>query len=242
MKEIENKKQLIKNLDTIEQYLQSDSEDIYGAMAKLIANGKVFVAYLVDGQYHFAPSRFVGYKDNSLVDHRANRTKHGWDTNREISRVLDQSNHFNDEMEKCYLAYCEQLDVRPSNNHRSYWLLEEDLANEFTSYFTEGARKLITHEVRERNQKVVKEAKRLFQKSHDGELFCEICGFNFKTVYGKIGDGFIEAHHVVSLSTTSGEHEIKPSDFIMVCPNCHKILHRGNVSIKNLRSKFKKRP
>lgn len=43
MKEIKNKEQLIKNLDLIEQYLQ-DSDDIYNAMAKLIGNGKVFVA------------------------------------------------------------------------------------------------------------------------------------------------------------------------------------------------------
>lgn len=238
MKEIKNKEQLIKNLDLIEQYLQ-DSDDIYNAMAKLIGNGKVFVAYVVGGQYHFAPSRFVGYKDNSLVKHRASKTKDGRDTNREISRVLGQHNQFYEELEKCYLIYCEQLNVKPSRNQRTYWLLEEDLANELTSYFTEGTRKLIIHEVRERNQKVVKEAKRLFQKSHDGELFCEICGFNFKTVYGKTGDGFIEAHHIVSLSTTSGEHEIKPSDFIMVCPNCHKMLHRGNVTIKSLKSKFK---
>ena len=241
MKRIENKEQLIKNLDTIEQYLQSDSEEVYWAMADYIGRGKVFVAYLIEGQYHFAPSRFVGYKNNSLIKHDANDTKHGSRTTDRINKILGQ-NQFNANLEKNYIKYCKWLDVEPSNKQRTYWLLEEDLANEFTSHFTEGARKLITHEVRERNQKVVKEAKRLFQKSHDGELFCEICGFNFKTVYGKIGDGFIEAHHVVSLSTTLGEHEIKPSDFIMVCPNCHKMLHHGNVSIKNLRSKFKKRP
>lgn len=181
---------------------------------------------------------FVGYKNNSLIKHDANDTKHGSRTTDRINRILGQ-NQFNANLEKNYIKYCKWLDVEPSNKQRTYWLLEEDLANEFTSHFTEGARKLITHEVRERNQKVVKEAKRLFQKSHDGELFCEICGFNFKTVYGKIGDGFIEAHHVVSLSTTLGEHEIKPSDFIMVCPNCHKMLHRGNVTIKSLKSKFK---
>lgn len=242
MKEIKNKEQLIKNLQKIEQYLQSDSEEFYKTMAEYIGRGKVFVAYRVGGQYHFAPSRFVGYMNNTLLKHKANETKHGWDTNPAISKVIGNKNRLDERLEKSFLQYCKFLDVKPREyvrTHRTYWLLEEDLANEFTSYFTEGARKLITHEVRERNQKVVKEAKRLFQKSHDGELFCEICGFNFKTVYGKIGDGFIEAHHVVGLSTTSGEHEIKPSDFIMVCPNCHKMLHRGNVSIKSLKSKFK---
>ena len=87
------------------------------------------------------------------------------------------------------------------------------------------------HLVRERNNKVVKEAKRLFKLSHNGRLYCEVCGFDFSERYGKIGDGFIEAHHKVEFSKTNGEHEIKPSDFAMVCSNCHSMLHRDNISI-----------
>lgn len=245
MVEIKNKKQLIRNLETIEQYLQSEFDEVFNPMAKLIANGKVFVAYLVDGDYHFAPSRFVGYRNNTLKKHEANTSKDGRVTNRSISKVLDQSNCFYKELEKHYITYCLWLGVIPSKKDRTYWLIDENLANEFTSpHFTEGSRKLITHEVRERNQKVVKEAKRLFRREHNGELFCEICGFNFKAVYGKVGDGFIEAHHKVSLSSMAKEHKVNPSDLMMVCPNCHRMLHRqvngSFISIKQLQRFLRK--
>ena len=98
-----------------------------------------------------------------------------------------------------------------------------------------------THLVRERNTKVVKEAKRLFKETHNGRLFCEVCGFDFCEKYGEIGDGFIEAHHKLEFSKVQGEHEVKTTDFAMVCSNCHSILHRGEISISKLRNRLKKR-
>lgn len=247
METIKTKKELIKNLETIEQYLQSEQADIFETMARYVARGKCFVAYIVDGQYHFAPSRFVGYANNSLLKHDANTSKHGRDTNPAITRILGEK-RFIKKLEQSYFTYCEWLGVTPNDNkqaRRTYWLLNADLVDEFkTSHFTEGKRKLVTHETSERDPRVVKEAKRIFKQEHDGELFCEICGFNFKAVYGKVGDGFIEAHHKISLSSITKEHKVKPSDLMMVCPNCHRMLHRQvngkYMSIKQLQKAIKK--
>ena len=74
---IDTKSQLISNLDRVECYLSSVNEELYNAMAQYIARGRVFVTYIVDGKYHFAPSRFVGYKDNTLVKHQNNEEKDG---------------------------------------------------------------------------------------------------------------------------------------------------------------------
>lgn len=49
--------------------------------------------------------------------------------------------------------------------------------------FIEGSKKLVTHVRTERNQALVREAKREFQKKH-GRLFCEGCGFEFAVRYG----------------------------------------------------------
>ena len=245
MKLVATKNEIIQNLETIERNLQSKDDEIYAKMARYIAWGKCFIAYLVNGQYHFAPSRFVGYAKNSLLAHDANTSKHGWDTNPAISGVVGHQNVFDENLDKAYLRYCEWLDVKPKNNKRSYWILDGDFVDVFSSpHFTEGARRLVVHEVSERNPKVVKVAKHIFKKEHDGELFCEICGFNFKTFYGKVGEDFIEAHHKVSLSSTTKEHKVKPSDLIMICPNCHRMLHRkvnGKfMSINQLQKALKK--
>ncbi|RBO96851.1 HNH endonuclease [Nocardia puris] len=55
---------------------------------------------------------------------------------------------------------------------------------------------------------------------------CEVCGFDFEEVYGPRGAGFIECHHIVPLSV-SGETKTRLSDLILLCSNCHRMIHRG---------------
>ena len=236
---IDTKSQLIRNLDRVEGYLSCANEELYNTMAQYIARGRVFVTYIVDGKYHFAPSRFVGYKDNTLVKHQNNEEKDGRITTPAITKILGHR-AFDPRLEEAYLIYCEWLGVKAVNHKRTYWFLEQDILNELTSEpFQEGGYKMRTHLFRERNSKVVKEAKRLFKLSHNGRLYCEVCGFDFSERYGKMGEGFIEAHHKVEFSKTLGEHKIRPSDFAMVCSNCHSMLQRGEISISKLKNRLK---
>ena len=56
--------------------------------------------------------------------------------------------------------------------------------------------------------------------------FCSVCGFDFKLVYGEIGDGFIHVHHLTPISSIRSEYELDPiKDLRPVCPNCHAMLH-----------------
>ncbi|WP_406280768.1 HNH endonuclease [Nocardia sp. NBC_00881] len=60
----------------------------------------------------------------------------------------------------------------------------------------------------------------------EGRVRCEICSFDFEAVYGEHGVGYIECHHVVPLHV-SGETKTKPADLILLCSNCHRMIHRG---------------
>lgn len=81
------------------------------------------------------------------------------------------------------------------------------------------------HKSKERNQKVVTAKKeRTFREN--GFLKCEICGFDFKDVYGDLGDGFIECHHKKPLSEIDTATKTRINDLILVCSNCHRMLHR----------------
>ena len=95
----------------------------------------------------------------------------------------------------------------------------------------EGSLKLSQHLTRERNPKIVKLAKEHFMLTHAGSLFCEICGFNFSTFYGELGEGFIEAHHKKPIAIMEPGDETRVEDFIMVCSNCHSMLHINNDCI-----------
>jgi 5-methylcytosine-specific restriction protein A len=58
-----------------------------------------------------------------------------------------------------------------------------------------------------------------------GRVACETCGFDFEKVYGELGHGFIHVHHKVPLHF-SGETKSTLDDLLLVCVNCHQMIHR----------------
>lgn len=75
----------------------------------------------------------------------------------------------------------------------------------------------------ERHPSASREAKR-----HHG-LTCQGCGFRFIQLYGELGDGFIEAHHLRPLSDLQEGVPVRydvATDFAVLCSNCHRMIHR----------------
>ena len=69
---------------------------------------------------------------------------------------------------------------------------------------------------------------------------CQVCGFDFSEVYGEIGEGFIEVHHINPLSSKNAVVRVDPStDLVCLCANCHRMIHKapnGVYSVDELRS------
>ena len=86
----------------------------------------------------------------------------------------------------------------------------------------ENYAKYRVHSRIERSASIPKEVKRLQGYS------CLACGFNFETAYGELGKNYIEAHHVVPVSVSAGkEKQVNLlEDFLVLCANCHKMIHR----------------
>jgi len=79
----------------------------------------------------------------------------------------------------------------------------------------------------ERNRGIVNALKTQRIHQYKGHLPCEICKFDFLDSYGLVGAGYIEAHHKESLALSpKGGRVTSVEDFILVCSNCHRILHR----------------
>ena len=92
------------------------------------------------------------------------------------------------------------------------------------------------HRYRERDTKLVKRKKKRVLKEK-GNLSCEVCGFDFKRVYGDHGYGFIECHHTKPVSELKVGEKTKLSDLSLVCPNCHRMIHtkRPWLSVEELK-------
>jgi 5-methylcytosine-specific restriction protein A len=240
-KTIESVEDLKQNLSKVESYLVSESnDDDFEEMCDYIKRGHNLVAYLVGEEYHFAPSRFVGYKNNSLSKHKNNRLQHlvtGTETDKVINQIL-RKHTVSDDMESKYQKFCKSLHIEPDNRTRKYWCLDNDVMPDLQETFEEGTAKLRTHIHYERNK-----AARDKCIAINGAV-CKICGMDFEKVYGEVGKGYIQVHHIVPISESEGTHNIDPEkDLIPVCANCHCMLHRlynGKfTTIKELSKRFR---
>ena len=116
------------------------------------------------------------------------------------------------------LSHVSKLDKQVWQEYAIPWYFQEIVNAE------EGKQVTVTHLLYERNRCIVNKKKQ--QTALKGELECEICHFNFEKVYGNVGKNFIEAHHIVPLAEAKGLHKTKLEDLILVCSNCHRMLHR----------------
>ena len=98
-----------------------------------------------------------------------------------------------------------------------------------------------THFIRERNKGIVKKKKDNFIKKN-GKLFCEACGFDFEEVYGERGKSFIECHHIKPISKLNSDDKTSIKDLMLLCSNCHRIVHTKQpwLTPKELKELIKK--
>jgi 5-methylcytosine-specific restriction protein A len=92
------------------------------------------------------------------------------------------------------------------------------------------------HKRIERNQKLALKAKKVHS------YICQACEFNFEKQYGKLGKGFIEAHHLTPLYELKGQKvTLNPkTDLAVLCSNCHRMIHKSEFvsQVKDFRAKY----
>jgi len=91
--------------------------------------------------------------------------------------------------------------------------------------FPEGRILARLHRARERNARAARKKKDQVL-SETGRLSCEVCTFDFREFYGDMGYGVAECHHDVPISDPRGSRRTKLSELAIICPNCHRIIHK----------------
>jgi predicted HNH restriction endonuclease len=80
------------------------------------------------------------------------------------------------------------------------------------------------HRIRERNRELVEKKKAAALRQY-GCLKCEACAFDFKETYGSRGAHFIEGHHVKPVHTLVVGGKTRLEDLVLLCSNCHRMVH-----------------
>jgi len=119
--------QLTQNLKRLEHYLHAGSSDDKEEARRFIQRGTCFLAYDDAGTLRFAPSRFIGYENNTFDKHSGNNERDGRVTNPAISKLLKTPLPLVDaELDEKYQQYCHSLGIIPRLKgafgvSRKYW-------------------------------------------------------------------------------------------------------------------------
>jgi 5-methylcytosine-specific restriction protein A len=103
---------------------------------------------------------------------------------------------------------------------------DEEKSSDQKEQSVEERRRYTYHRKIERSAKAAREAK----KEHG--VICQCCGFDFAKVFGELGDGYIEAHHLTPLSELPEDVPVTldpKTDFAVLCANCHRMIHRKDA-------------
>ncbi len=135
---IENTDQIIENIKTMEQYLNSDNEAEKKFARELIKKGRAMLIYKVKGHNHFAPIRFIGFKKNSMTGHIDNEKRESRDTAPALQSLLGKP-FTHQAIEKEFLDYANTIKGDTLKATRKYWRLRNDQNKYFELEETAGA-------------------------------------------------------------------------------------------------------
>jgi predicted HNH restriction endonuclease len=104
---------------------------------------------------------------------------------------------------------------------------------------TEGEQRWMLVRHRRREKRLRERKIEQVMKANRDRLPCKVpgCHFDFVEVYGeKLGKGFAHVHHREQLGKRQHPSETRLEDLVIVCPNCHAMIHRfgGNRDYRAL--------
>lgn len=238
---------LIRSIDDVEKNAFVLLDEIYStgpdrdAALKLVKGGRVFYPIHFREQLAFAPSKFIGYLNNSVERHESIKHKErrdGRETNEAISKIMGSPKE-DDELKKRLHAYCHSIGVELENHKHKFWRIES--AKRFTAPTSSAINDIESLESGNDDPEYkrrmagsytrIQAVRREVLKRANGK--CEFCGR--EGFLDRHGVPFLETHHIIALSEEGPD---KPTNVIALCPNDHRQAHFGK-DWKALQKQFK---
>ncbi|MCQ2117825.1 MAG: AAA family ATPase [Bacteroidales bacterium] len=134
---ITSKEDVVENIKTLYGYLDNtDDADTYKWASGILKNGKIYVVEVIDSKLYFAPSRFVGYRNNTAEKHMENLGD-GKQTN---DKLVDYYQKVQDErLDAAFQSVLEQYGL--SSGDKKYWIPKDMTIEDILSYSDMKSRK-----------------------------------------------------------------------------------------------------
>lgn len=124
MRLIDNSQELKSNVDVLYKGLTKNGGKDYDYAVNLVKRGRNFIVYAKNGKLYLAPSRFLGYANNSFQKHRTHPTKNGSETSPKIVSVMHTDWLGNAKLDLLHKSFCESVGSRGTLHKKTYIFLD----------------------------------------------------------------------------------------------------------------------
>lgn len=133
MRLIDNSQKLKSNVDVLYKGLTKNGGKDYDYAVNLVKQGRNFIVYAKNDKLHFAPSRFVGYANNTFRKHQNHRTKNGSETSPKVSSVMHTGWLGNVKLDLLHKSFCESIGSCGTLHRKTYIFLDGEAERLFNN-------------------------------------------------------------------------------------------------------------
>ena len=154
-----------------------------------------------------------------------------------LEKALAYGNFFSS-IKDLFQSGFDYVDIR--SNLGKIYKAKKIIVYPYNEIVSEGGPIITTSKTYKRSQRLRNAA--LDHFSHNGVIECDSCGFEFRDFYGdRFGKPCIEIHHLKPIFQYSGISVSQTIDaalrnLLPVCPNCHRVIHKNNITAAMLPS------
>lgn len=189
-----------------------------------IRKSLVLYPYVKDDEVRFAPSRFIGYRNNSRSNHENGHHGNGTETTSVISSILKLKPIISDGYECVFERFCNKNDISSDNRIRKFWPLNE--TNELLD--TE-----LLNSSDEQSETV--RAQITLSRIGQGQFRSDLIMFWNHTccVTGLNEVPLLKASHIKPWRDSSNSERLDKYNGLLLSPNADSLFDKGYISFKN---------
>lgn len=232
MQLVESWSEVEKNIRTLEAARTSRDKQLRNAYELLIKRGTCFIAYQNDAGIAFGPSKFLGYFDNKIYNHKADHwNRDGRETNKAIATILRCHPDVDPQADSMYMSFCRSLGFEPNKAGnfgvaRKYWITAD--VSSIIEVAAEKAIKADPALTETEKEQLIKS--RIGQGRFREDLIC---------IWGKCcltecnTKSLLRASHIKPWSRSDNQERLDKFNGLLLTPNADLLFDQGYITFSN---------
>ncbi|GEM51939.1 hypothetical protein [Empedobacter brevis] len=125
MEFVQNKEEIFDNVELFLEGLEMGTELEKTKTIQLIKKSKTFLVIDTDEVLVFAPSTFIGYKENKIENFFGQLAEH--ETNAVLTKLLGSTPKIDKTLDEQFLDFCDELEINRNDVglSRDYWIVKD---------------------------------------------------------------------------------------------------------------------